>query len=74
LAISLSKAAAMRAVLTILYDKPPFAQAIRLSRALAREEHDSSGHAVGVEMVCSEFSISLVQYTGLDVTGQAAAA
>jgi hypothetical protein len=25
-------------------------------------------------MVCSEFSISLVQYTGLDVTGQAAAA
>lgn len=59
---------------TILYDKLRFAHAIWLGRGLARDEHDSSGQAVGVEMVCSEFTISLVQYTGSDVTRQQATA
>lgn len=58
----------------VLYDKLRFAHAIRLSRGLAREEHENSGHAVDVEMVCSEFTISLVQYAGPDPTRQATAA
>jgi len=85
----LSEDAAMRMVLTIkeshhglwricsgeavLYDKLRFAQAIRLARGLAREEHANSGRAVSVEMVCSEFSIALVHHAG-PVTLQRAAA
>ena len=46
----------------MLFDRLHFAHAIRLGRGLAREEHASSGSAAGVEMVCSEFSIALVQY------------
>ena len=47
----------------VLFDRLHFVQAIRLSRGLAREEHHSSGGPAGVEMVCNEFSIPLVQYT-----------
>lgn len=46
----------------VLFDRLHFAQAIRLGRGLAREEHAGSGGAARVEMVCSEFSIPLVQY------------
>lgn len=48
----------------LLHDKLRFAHAIRLARGLAREEHANSGCAVSVEMVCSEFAIALVHYTG----------
>jgi hypothetical protein len=47
---------------TILFDRLHFAHAIRLSRGLAREEHEGSGSAACVEMVCNEFSIPLVKY------------
>jgi hypothetical protein len=85
----LSEDAAMRMVLTIkesrhglwricsgetvLYDQLRFAHAIRLARGLAREEHANSGRAVSVEMVCSEFTITLVHYAG-PVRSQRAAA
>lgn len=46
----------------VLFDRLHFAHAIRLGRGLAREEHDSSGSAACVEMVCSEFSIPLMRY------------
>ncbi len=48
----------------VLYDKLRFAHAIRLARGLAREEHASSGSMVSVEMVCSEFTITLMHYAG----------
>ena len=46
----------------VLFDRLHFAHAIRLGRGLAREEHDNSGGAASVEMVCSEFSIPLMRY------------
>lgn len=46
----------------VLFDCLRFAHAIRLGRGLAREEHDSSGNAASVEMICNDFSIPLVQY------------
>ncbi|RCS28991.1 hypothetical protein DEO45_14515 [Rhodanobacter denitrificans] len=46
----------------LLYDQLRFAQAIRLARGLAREEHASSGRTVSVELTCAEFTIALVQY------------
>lgn len=46
----------------VLFDRLHFAHAIRLGRGLAREEHDSSGEAARVEMVCNEYRIPLVQY------------
>lgn len=46
----------------LLYDQLRFAQAIRLARGLAREEHASSGCTVSVELTCAEFTIALVQY------------
>ncbi|MEO6799161.1 MAG: hypothetical protein ABI178_04430 [Rhodanobacter sp.] len=48
----------------ILFDRLHFAQAIRVGRALAREEHDISGSAAWVEMVCHEFNIPLLHYPG----------
>lgn len=57
----------------MLYDKLHFAHAIRLARGLAREEHANAGRMVSVEMVCSEFTITLVHYTG-SATPQPAAA
>ncbi len=47
---------------SVLFDRLKFAHAIRLSRGLAREEHDSSGRDAHVEMVCAEFTIALVDY------------
>jgi hypothetical protein len=46
----------------VLFDRLRFAHAIRLGRGLAREEHDSSGAAARVEMICNDVSIPLVQY------------
>ena len=46
----------------VLFDRLRFAHAIRLGRGLAREEHNSSGAAARVEMICNDFSIPLVQY------------
>jgi hypothetical protein len=46
----------------VLFDRLRFAHAIRLGRGLAREEHDNSGAAARVEMICNDFSIPLVQY------------
>ncbi len=57
----------------ILFDRLHFAHAIRLGRGLAREEHDSSGSAACVEMVCSEFNIPLVQYADAGVRAASAA-
>lgn len=48
----------------VLYDRLPFARAIRLARGLAREEHASSGCPASVELACSEFTIALAQYAG----------
>lgn len=46
----------------VLFDRLDFADAIRLSRSLARQEHASSGSATSVEMACNESSIPLVNY------------
>lgn len=46
----------------VLFDRLNFDHAIRLCRSLAREEHDNSGGAACVEMVCSESSIPLMRY------------
>ncbi len=49
----------------LLHDKLRFAHAIRLSRALARAEHERTGDIVCVEMVCSEFTIALLNFSAL---------
>lgn len=46
----------------LVHDKLRFAHAIRLSRALARAEHERTGDTVSVEMVCSEFTITLLNF------------
>lgn len=56
-----------------LHDRLRFAHAIRLAHELARAENASSGRAVRVEMVCSEFTIVLMQYAGPDMPRRAVA-
>lgn len=46
----------------LIHDKLRFAHAIRLSRAIARAEHDRTGYTIWVEMVCSEFTIDLLKF------------
>ncbi len=47
----------------LVHDKLHFAHAIRLSRALARAEHERTGDTVCVEMVLSEFIIALLNFS-----------
>jgi hypothetical protein len=47
---------------SILFDRLSLAQAIRLARGLAREEHASSGRTISVEMASLEFTIALARY------------
>lgn len=88
-ATSLFGSMAMRVVLTIkesshglwcicsgrglLHDQLRFAHAIRLARALARDEHARSGCATTVELTCAEFTIALVQYASPGAPRRAAA-
>lgn len=53
----------------LVHDKLRFAHAIRLSRALARVEHERAGGTVCVEMVCSEFSIALLKFSAVTAAG-----
>ncbi|MEO9077978.1 MAG: hypothetical protein ABI268_01575 [Rhodanobacter sp.] len=45
-----------------IYDNLSYPHAIRLGRALAREEHARSGISVSVEMVSTEFIIELIRF------------
>lgn len=46
----------------LVHDKLRFAYAIRLGRALSRAGHERKGDTVGVEMDCSEFTITLLNF------------
>lgn len=56
----------------LVHDQLRFARAIRLSRALARVEHERTGHTVCVEMVCSEFTIALLKFSAVTAAGHVA--
>lgn len=58
----------------VLFNRLPFADAIRLSHGLAHQEHDRTGGATCVEMVCNECSIPLAQYSGAAGSWAASAA